>query len=596
MAKIMQLSEHVANMIAAGEVVEGPLSVVKELVENSIDAKATSISIHLVESGIQRIEIVDDGCGMDEIDATMAFNRHATSKIKSAYDLASINTLGFRGEALPSIASVSLLELITKEHDALNGIKVTFKAGKLISKESFATNNGTRIVVSNLFYNTPARLKYLKSPNVILASICELVDKLALSNRNIKFTLTNNNQTLLSTNGIDDVKNLFAMVYGVNIAKNLITSEGEFDGIKVKATFTNPTITRSRKNDITLVVNNRYVKSNLVTNAVCDAFKDYVAPLRYPICLVELDIDSLLIDVNVHPQKMEIKFSTENEVYQLVKDAVIKGIKNVSIIPTLEPVKPKETIVPIDFSTYLNLDIKEEKIEFKEVVLEEYKHVAKPLEKPLAEIKKTESIEVKEEKKEVSKKLPYLEYIGQFSGTYLLFQNEEGLFLVDQHAAQERINYEHYYNVLANPTKESIPLLVPINIELKKEEALILTANLDKLTNVGFVIEASGINSFFIREIPTWIRLENSDVMIEKIIYYLLERNVFDIALLRDSLAKQIACKASIKANHFVSKEEVNKLMTDLNTCQNPYNCPHGRPVFVKFTHYEIEKLFKRVV
>ena len=598
MAKITQLSEHVANMIAAGEVVEGPLSVVKELVENSIDAGASTIAIHLVESGIQRIEIVDDGCGMDEMDATMAFNRHATSKIKSAYDLASINTLGFRGEALPSIASVSLLELITKEHDAPTGIKVTFKAGKLISKESFATNNGTRIVVSNLFYNTPARLKYLKSPNVILASICELVDKLALSNRNIKFTLTNNNQTLLSTSGIDDVKNLFAMVYGVNIAKNLITSEGEFDGIRVKATYTNPTITRSRKNDITLVVNNRYVKSNLVTNAVCDAFKDYVAPLRYPICLVELDIDSLLIDVNVHPQKMEIKFSTEKEVYNLVKDTIINGIKKITIIPTLESVKPKETIVPIDFTSYLNLDVEEEKVELKEVVLEEYKPIQNKEVKSKLEEKdvkiKVEELK-KEEIKEV-KKLPYLEYIGQFSGTYLLFQNEEGLFLVDQHAAQERINYEYYYNVLANPTKESMPLLVPIDIELKKEEALILSHNIEKLNNVGFVIEASGINSFFIREIPTWIKLDNSDIMIEKIIYYLLERNVFDIALLRDSLAKQIACKASIKANHYVSKEEVSKLMTDLNLCQNPFNCPHGRPVFVKFTHYEIEKLFKRVI
>ena len=595
MAKIMQLSEHVANMIAAGEVVEGPLSVVKELVENSIDAKATNIQIHLIESGIRKVEIVDNGCGMDESDALMAFNRHATSKIQTAYDLASINTLGFRGEALPSIASVSLLELYTKESDK-EGIKVTVKAGKLISKEPAALNNGTRIVVSNLFYNTPARLKYLKSPNVILASICELVDKFALSNRKIRFTLTNNGQTLLQTNGIDDVTNMFGIVYGANIARNILTNTKEFDGVKVKCTFTNPTITRSRKNDITLVVNGRYVKSSIVTNAVCDAYKNYVAPLRYPICLVEVDIDSLLIDVNVHPQKMEVKFSTEQNVYNLVKEAITEGIKGIQIIPTATIETKKETIIPLNFEEYLKLDEeptskKVEPIILKEEIKEEYK--------PTPTIKETKVEVVKEDIKPIIKepnRLPYFEYIGQLSGTYLLFQNEEGLYLVDQHAAQERINYEYYYEQLANPVKESTPLLIPINLEFKKEEAIILSNHLGELSDVGLVIEASGINTFFVREIPVWIKATNPEVMIEKIIYFLIERNEFNIAVLRDSLAKQMACKASIKANHYVSSEGVKTLIADLNKCENPFNCPHGRPVFVKITNYEIEKMFKRVV
>lgn len=590
MAKIMQLSEHVANMIAAGEVVEGPISVVKELVENAIDAGSTNISIHLVESGIQKIEIVDNGCGMEPDDALMAFNRHATSKIKSAYDLASINTLGFRGEALPSIASVSQLELITKEANAEEGFKVLLKAGKLISKETIASNNGTRIIVSNLFYNTPARLKYLKSPNVILAQICELIDKFALSNRNIRFTLTNNNQTLLSTPGVDDVRGLFGIIYGTNIAKNLIYAKREHDGVKVNITATNPTITRSRKNDITLVVNGRYVKSTIVTNAVCDAYKNYVAPLRYPICLVELDIDSLLIDVNVHPQKMDVKFSTENNVYNLVKEAIIAGIRNIEIIPEATVVKEKEKIVPLNFDEYLKLDevkvVKEEpkKVFFEENVEEKY------------EVKKP--VVVKEEivKKEEKKYLPYLEYIGQLAGTYLLFQNDEGLFLVDQHAAQERINYEYYLNVLANPPKESTPLLIPFNLELKKEEFLILQNHLKELEAIGLILEPSGVSSYFIREIPTWIKASAPEVMIEKILYFLLERNEFNVMLLRDSLAKMVACKASIKANEFVSREGVEKLMSDLNLCDNPYNCPHGRPVFVKITNYEIEKMFKRVI
>ena len=592
MARILQLSEHVANMIAAGEVVEGPLSVVKELVENAIDAHATNIGIHLVESGITKIEIVDNGCGMDPADAVMAFNRHATSKIKSAYDLASINTLGFRGEALPSIASVSHLELITKEAESEEGFKVVLKAGKLVSKETVATNNGTRIIVSNLFYNTPARLKYLKSPNVILAQICELVDKLALSNRQIRFTLTNNNQTLLATSGVDNVIGLFGIIYGTNIAKNLITSTKEFDGIRVKITSTNPTITRSRKNDITLVVNGRYVKSTIVTNAVCDAYKNYVAPLRYPICLVEIDIDSLLIDVNVHPQKMDVKFSTENNVYNLVKDAIIDAIRQIQIIPTATITPVKEVVEPLNFDEYLKLDdekpveINKTTVILKEEVKEIYavnKEVPKKCEKPVTEVKEKQ-------------RLPYLEYIGQYFGTYLLFQNEEGLFLVDQHAAQERINYEYYLKVLANPPKESTPLLFPYNIDLKKEEFIIIQNHINELENVGLILEPSGINSFFIREIPVWIKAQNPEVMIEKIIYFLLERNEFNILQLRDSLAKQMACKASIKANEYVSREGVTTLMKDLDLCENPYNCPHGRPVFVKITNYEIEKMFRRVI
>ena len=592
MARILQLSEHVANMIAAGEVVEGPLSVVKELVENAIDAHATNIGIHLVESGITKIEIVDNGCGMDPVDAVMAFNRHATSKIKSAYDLASINTLGFRGEALPSIASVSHLELITKEALSYEGFKVVLKAGKLISKETVATNNGTRIIVSNLFYNTPARLKYLKSPNVILAQICELVDKLALSNRHIRFTLTNNNQTLLATSGVDDVIGLFGIIYGTNIAKNLITSTKEFDGINVKITATNPTITRSRKNDITLVVNGRYVKSTIVTNAVCDAYKNYVAPLRYPICLVEIEIDSLLIDVNVHPQKMDVKFSTENNVYNLVKEAIIDAIRQIQIIPTATITPVKEVVEPLNFDEYLKLD-DEKPVEINKttVVLKEDAKETYTVNKEVPEKSEKPSTEVKEKKR-----LPYLEYIGQYFGTYLLFQNEEGLFLVDQHAAQERINYEYYLKVLANPPKESTPLLIPYNIELKKEEFIVIQNHIAELESVGLVLEPSGINSFFIREIPVWIKAQKPEVMIEKIIYFLLERNEFNLLQLRDSLAKQMACKASIKANEYVSREGVETLMKDLDMCENPYNCPHGRPVFVKITNYEIEKMFKRVI
>ena len=599
MAKILQLSEHVANMIAAGEVVEGPLSVVKELVENAIDAKSTAIEINLIEAGIQKIEVVDNGSGMDAADAIMAFNRHATSKIRNAFDLASIQTLGFRGEALPSIASVSFLELYTKEEGANEGIKISFKAGKFLGKETSACNKGTRIVVSNLFYNTPARLRYLKSPNVILATICELIDKFALANRTIRFKLTNNNQTLLQTTGNDDVINLEGSVYGLNVAKLMHQTQGSYDGMNLNVTFSSPVITRSRKNDITLIVNGRYVKSSIINNAVMDAYKNYVAPLRYPICLLDLRIDPLLIDVNVHPQKMEIKFSMEKEVAELVRDTLKKGLKQLEVIPTLEVQKVTPKVESINFDDYV--DFEKPKTVLKEPVQinyqkEVFKENKKEEIKPIIENQKKTLIEPLIKKEEVKNKLPYLEYIGQFGGTYLLFQNDEGLYLIDQHAAQERINYEYYYNVLANPSKESIPLLIPFNLEFKKEEVLILTENLDKLKDVGLVLEPSGMNSFFILDIPIWIKSSNPEQMIEKILYFLLERHDFNIANLRDSLSKQIACKASIKANHFIDSVSARSLISDLEKCENPYNCPHGRPIFVKFTHYEIEKLFKRVV
>jgi len=594
MSKIVQLSEQVSNLIAAGEVVLGPESVVKELVENSIDAKANEISINLVDAGLSKIEIIDNGCGMDEIDAMMAFNRHATSKIKTAFDLSSINTLGFRGEALPSIASVSLLELYTKTSDQTYGVKVIVKAGKLIDKETNPCNTGTRIVVSNLFYNTPARLKYLKGPSVILATICNLVDKFALANPTIKFTLKNNDQVLLSTNGCNDLIELLSNVYGTNVSKLMNHSEGEVDGIKASIYFSSPVITRSRKNDITLIVNGRYVKSNQVNNAIIDAYRNYIPPLRYPVCLIDLNIDPLLIDINVHPQKMEIKFSMEQEVCDLVKETIVKGIKSLMLIPE---VKSEEVVKPqmeaINFDSYV--DFKEE----KDIDIPKKEPIYEALKKEVTYVKEESKVTYKEEIKEEVKperKLPYFEYIGQLSGTYLLFQNEEGLFLVDQHAAQERINYEKYYKMLEEPKYQTMDLLVPYSLTVTKEEFIALEDHLDLLESYGLSLEPSGINSFFVRKVPSWIKENNPELVIEKMLYFLLEAHTFDIGRVRDSLAKQMACKASIKANHFVDRLGAVRLMEELDKCDNPFNCPHGRPVFVKLTTYEIEKMFKRVV
>ena len=601
MSIIHQLDSQVANMIAAGEVVLGPESVVKELVENAIDAKATLIEINLVDSGLKQIEVCDNGIGMDKTDATLCFSRHATSKIKNAFDLGSIKSLGFRGEALPSIASVSNLEMWTKRKDDEVGTKVTLQAGKLKDVSICSANNGTRIVVSNLFYNTPARLKYLKGPSVILAKVSSLVDKFVLANPHVGFTFRNNDNILLQTSPNANYQNIFNAIYGLDIAKNMHYQEYGYDGINLKLYYSNPVVNRSRKDDITVIVNGRFVKSNLITNAICLAYENYIPKYRYPVLLYILDIDSLLIDINVHPQKTEIKFSNEDLITKLTYDSVLDALHHISVYKEVE--QKEKDFEPINFDEYLHED--------KNVTYEP-KKIDKPQfasprviynENQNKDLDNVEDVEEKviEEHKEVTfeqqvpKHLPYLEYIGQLAGTYLLFQNDEGMYLIDQHAAQERINYEYYKNILANPNTDNIDLLVPYSIHLKNSDYIILKANLDKLMQYGLYLDDMGNNTFFVRKTPLWIK-ENYEEVIEKTLYFLIEKNTFDLSLIRDSLAKMIACKASIKANTFITSEGAYNLINQLDKCDNPFNCPHGRPIFVKLTLKEIEKLFLRTL
>lgn len=597
MSKIVQLSEHLSNMIKAGEVVDNPTSVVKELVENALDANSTVIEIKLIEAGIQSIEIIDDGIGMDAEDALLAFQRHATSKIKTEHDLYRIQTLGFRGEAIPSIASVSEMTIITRNQERENGIKVTYRAGKLVEKESIATNIGTRVIVKQLFYNTPARLKHLKSPNIILSQIRELIDKFALANPNVRFRLHHDGAVLFTTAGNGNMVELFGSIYGLNVARNIFFEQGKRAGLEANLVFCNPTITKSRKADMTLVVNQRYVRSTLVQNIILKAYQNYIPPLRYPICFVSLKVDPLLIDVNVHPQKLEIKFSSEEEISLLLGKLFQEGLNKVVAIPETPKIEP-EIMEPVQFEfvertpiQYSNMMRRQEPASLSEERTPTYeKKVVLPSMEQYRELAQTfNSAPVV-----VESKIPYFEYIGVYHGTYLLFQNEEGLYLVDQHAAQERIKYEQYLMDLSNPNSDSIPLLIPFNIELTANEFLRLSEHLDVLASYGLILEPSGSHSFFVRELPTWVKREQPEKTIEQILFYLLEKGSFSISDLRDSLAKQMACKDSIKANHAISIQEVDSLISQLRTCENPYNCPHGRPVIIKFSLYEIEKRFKR--
>ena len=631
MSKIVQLDTHLANMIAAGEVVEKPSSVVKELVENSIDAGASQITINLQESGTKLIEVIDNGSGMSEEDAKMCFSRHATSKIKNQYDLFRISTLGFRGEAIPSIASVSKFSLFTS--DGNESTNVNYNAGKLVSVLPCAMNRGTKIMVENLFFNVPARLKYLKSLKSELGSITFLISKFILANPGLSFTLTNDKKVIYKTNGSNDIVEVFGELYGLNVARNLVTDSFKEEGYSVNLTCGKNMISRSNKLELTTIVNGRFVKSNVINDAVCEAYKTLIPEGRYPIALINITIDPLLIDVNVHPSKMTIKIANEREMASLltshirkilisenlIPDAVDQdGYKKASLLNDLNEALDfneisagekiiKKNVEEIDeddknvfsFSSLVSsknsddfketsVELNEEKnnyhVDLKPVNDEDVKDVDSNLETiPLAMRKSNDRI-------------PNLNYIGQIHGTYLIFESEDGMYIMDQHAAAERINYEYYYNVLANPKNERIQLLVSENVELTKFEYDKISDLIPNFESLGFKLEPSGPQSYFVREIPTWVRLEDVSDFIHNLINDFKNNFNLQVMSYRDYISKQISCKASIKANHIISKEEVAALVKRLRECNNPFTCPHGRPTIIRYSKKDLEKMFMRIM
>lgn len=568
MSRIIQLDEHLSNLIAAGEVVERVSSVVKELVENSLDAKSTNISIELVDSGIREIKVIDDGIGMDKEDIHLSFLRHATSKIKNQYDLFRINTLGFRGEAIPSIASVS--DLVIKSNPGDIGYYVHLRANKILDEGIISLNKGTEITVSNLFFNTPARLKYLKNENVELANVCEVVDKLAISNPNVRFKLTNNKKVLLQTNGNNDMKSIIGNIYGVESIKNMIEVTGEKNGIKVKCFLAQPTVNKSRKSAITLIVNGRDVKNYGIMNSIIEGYDTYIPVGRYPLAVVFVNLDPLLIDVNVHPTKKEIRVSSEDLVKGLITKTIKDALYKSRLIPEIKIKKEEERFIN-----------SEKEIKYEEKITENLSYEKQSF--------------LEEETDTLEKRIPYMEYIGQYAGTYLLFQNENGLYLMDQHAAAERIRYEKYIEALSNPTKVSQDLLVPAIIEVTKNEKIFIQKNNEELKNIGLVLEDAGDNNLYLRSVPVWF-IGNSIEITEEMIKCIVESNTIDIKSIRDELAKRISCKGAIKANRNVEVTEANALLKQLSECKNPFTCPHGRPVIINISQNEIEKLFLRIM
>lgn len=590
MSKIKVMDELLANKIAAGEVVERCVSIVKELVENSIDAKATEIKVLLKESGLREIKVVDDGIGMDSKDALLAFQRHATSKLYTSDDLFNINSLGFRGEALPSIASVS--EVILKTCQDNKGTLIHIKGGKVLENTSCDARIGTSITVSNLFYNTPARLKHLSSIYAELSHITDYLNKMALSYPNVKFRLVNDEKELLNTDGRGNLLKVINAIYGLDITKKMLPVQASNDDYQISGYISMPEVNRSSRNYMTTLVNGRVIKNTTLGRCINEAYTSFKEDTRYPIVVLDIKTDPTLIDVNVHPSKQDIKFSNFEELKQLIINMIRKAIKEKLLIPKIELPKEDESIKNYENIT-LNLE--------REVVADANSN--DDYQKRLSNIinfNHQDEINDFEEDyiEEVSSpknKLPELYPVGLALGTYIICENEKGVYLIDQHAAQERINYEKYSYYLSHPNQNSIKNLVPIIIELPTNEYFIIKKNIDIIRNMNIEIEEFGTNSYRITSHPTWFPRHNPDKVMRNIIDQIIkEEHNFNLAKFNDHLAATMACKASVKGNTRITIEDMESLINQLRNCENPFNCPHGRPTIIEFTIYELEKMFKR--
>lgn len=631
MGKIIQLDEALSNKIAAGEVVERPASVVKELVENSIDAGSTVIEIAVEEAGLAKIRITDNGEGIGEEDVLTAFQRHATSKIKDETDLFRIRTLGFRGEALPSIASVSKLEMQTSTGEAA-GTRIVVEGGEVVTFEKASSRRGTDITITDLFYNTPARLKYMKTIHTELGNITDVVNRLALSHPEISFRLTHNDRKLLQTNGNGDVRQVLAAIYGFGIASQLVPISGESLDFKISGYASMPEVNRASRNYISTILNGRFIKNYPLVRAILEGYHSLLMVGRFPIVLLNIQLDPLLVDVNVHPSKMEVRISKEKELNQLVTTVIQEAFKKITLIPSgftpTKKVQPKseQTSFEFDHAPVLpkNGPVKSDPLPempvFPEIVQEQQPEIhverepvffdrdepaprnmetvesqyEEPCE-PETEMENAETVGEREPEQTESR-VPLMRPIGQMHGTYIFAESEDGLYIIDQHAAQERLNYEYFYEKLGRVGNQLQELLVPITLEYSADDCFKIMEYKDELEKVGVFLEEFGGNCFIVRAHPTWFPKGEEKETIEAIIEQLLSMKKVDIKMLRDDAAKMMSCKGAIKANRHLRADEIQALLDNLRKASDPFTCPHGRPVIIHFSNYDMEKLFKRVL
>lgn len=656
LGKIKELELSLANKIAAGEVVERPASVVKELLENAIDAQATQIDITIKESGIQSIRVVDNGTGIEEDDIAKAFGRHATSKINNDYDLFHIRTLGFRGEALASISSVSRVTMKTCT-DGMLGHEVRVENGEITKKQPAKAKKGTDILVEDLFYNTPARLKYVKSLYTELGKITDIVNRMAMSHPNIAFNLVSDDKTVISTNGSGRTNEVMAEIYGMKIAKDLVPINGETDDYVVNGFICKPEHTRSNRHYISIFINGRYIKNFVLNKAIIEGYHTLLPIGRYPIVYLNIEMDPILVDVNVHPTKLEVRLSKEQLLYDLINQKIKEAFRGMSLIPdtSLEKQKPKKSQKEIfeqqkiDFEAKRNQNItqqqqvshKSESVEeiektndatsrepspswqFKDktehhsviqedtIKQEDNRDIDVQHDEPEHIENNEETYEVQDtveyvdtpyqapiEEEQVSEapRVPYMEVVGQVHGTYIVAQNDTGMFMIDQHAAQERIKYEFFKEKIGEVTNETQSLLLPLTFNFSKDEHMIIEKYLQSLAEAGVFLEPIGYHDYMVSEYPVWLPNVDAEEIIKDMIDYVLNHEKVDIKKLREDAAIMMSCKKSIKANHYLRNHEMSHLIDELRETTDPFTCPHGRPIIIELTTYELEKLFKRVM
>ncbi|GAA0496153.1 DNA mismatch repair endonuclease MutL [Salinibacillus aidingensis] len=617
MGSIQLMPDHLANKIAAGEVVERPSSVIKELVENSIDANSTWIKIELEEAGLTSIKVSDNGNGMSAEDCEKAFLRHATSKINSEGDLFRVRTLGFRGEALASIAAVS--RLIVRTSDGVSaGTQLEIEGGKLISRDKGDARKGTDILVKDIFFNTPARLKYMKTIHTELGHITDVLNRIALSHPDIRFECIHNQKRLFYTSGRGDQRQVIGQIYGMQTAKKMLPIEYETLDFKITGYAARPEVTRANRNYISSIINGRYIRNPMINKAILKGYHTLLPIGRYPVVVINIDMDPYLVDVNVHPSKLEVRFSKEQELFAAVETAIKDVFKQETLIP--EPAaaektkreQPKQSYFTFEqqsrptvkddtpwedllAKTDVNPGTQRQEIELDYITDSQTSSVHEQWSEELDLQQEEEAITTQTENTEENR-VPVLYPVGQAHGTYIIAQNNQGLYLIDQHAAQERIKYEFYREKVGIVPEEVQELLVPLTFEFSKQEAIFIQAHQEELKQVGLFFETFGEHTFIIRSHPQWLPKGEEEETIREMVDQVLENQKVDIKQLREDAAILMSCKRSIKANHHLNYDDMYRLLEDLRQCQDPFTCPHGRPIIIFFSEYDLEKMFKRVM